>query len=406
MGELKSIYCIAILMLFVAQLVAQPTEGLIAYYSFDGCDATDDLGTGRDGVLNGNPECGCGAVGNALIFDGVDDWIGFGASESDALSKDFTVSFYIAPENTTGTVDIFARRKLCQPDSAAAIRYEPATRTLRAELTEGINERAEITTRLNEGRCWYHITWVRSGQQMMLYIDGVLASLKDFDDRIDARNSGELTIANSPCLANGEVRFAGALDEFRVYGRVLSPDEIMELYIPIDRLITQDTVVFLGTGVQISLSNSCASSYLWTPQAGVDVPDDPEPFITPLETATYGLLMDYGFCKAADTIRIIAVDSSELKCEDVFLPNAFTPNMDGLNDDYGMSNANFFLGEFQSMDIYDRFGSKLFTGMTPYDKWDGRINGEDALPGIYIYKVRFRCNAKDQISTGSFNLLR
>ncbi len=406
MRILRSILCVVIIVFGINQVWAQTTDGLIAYYSFDACDATDDLGGGADGQLNGGIECGCGAVGNALIFDGIDDWVGFGVTESDALSKDFTISFYIAPENTSGTVDIFARRKLCQPDSAAAIRYEPGTRTLRAELNEGINERAEITARLNEGQCWYHITWVRAGQQMRLYIDGVLVSTEDFDDQIDARNSGRLTISNSPCLANGEVRYAGALDEFRVYGRVLSADEIAGLYIPIDHLITQDTVVFLGDGVQIALTNSCANDYLWTPLTGVDMADEPEPFITPTETTRYGLLMDYGFCKAVDTIRIIVVDSSELGCDDVFLPNAFTPNLDGLNDDFGMSNANFFLGEFLTMDIYDRLGSKLFTGMTPYDQWDGTINGQDALPGIYIYKVRFRCDNQDRISTGSFSLLR
>ncbi|RLD20910.1 MAG: hypothetical protein DRI69_05305 [Bacteroidetes bacterium] len=406
MRVLKSIFYIAIILFNVNLASAQTTDGLLAYYSFDNCDAVDELGNGNEGMLNGGVACGCGAVGNALYFDGIDDWVGFGVTENDVLSKDFTLSFYIAPENTTGTVDVIARRKLCQPDSAAAIRYEPDTRTLRAELNEGINERAEITARLNEGQCWYHITWVRAGQQMRLYVDGLLVSSEDFDDQINARNSGKLSISNSPCLASGEVRYAGAFDEFRVYGRVLSAEEILGLYIPIDQLITADTVVFLGDGVQIVLSNSCANDYLWTPLAGVDMVDDPEPVITPPESATYGLLMDYGFCKAVDTIRIIVVDSSELDCNDVFLPNAFTPNLDGLNDDFGMSNANFFLGEFLTMDIYDRWGAKLFTGMTPYDTWNGTINGEDALPGIYIYKVRFRCDNEDRISTGSFNLLR
>jgi len=406
MRVLKLICCIALVFPVISQVLAQTSDGLIAHYTFDDCTATDETGIAPDGVLHGNIECGCGAVGNALIFDGIDDWVDFGVSESDALSKDFTVSFYIAPENMTGTVDIFARRKLCQPDSAAAIRYEPDTRMLRAELTEGVNERAEITARLNEGQCWYHVTWVRSGQQMFLFIDGALATSEDFDDQIDARNSGALTISNSPCLASGEVRYAGALDEFRVYNRVLSAEEIAGLYTPIDRLISADTVVFLGDGVQISLSNSCANDYVWTPLAGVDMPNDPEPFISPPETDIYGVLMDYGFCKAVDSLRIIVVDSTELDCGDVFLPNAFTPNLDGLNDDFGMSNANFFLGEFLSMDIYDRWGSKIFTGLTTQDRWDGMINGKDALPGVYIYKVRFRCDDQDQISTGSFNLLR
>ena len=116
--------------------------------------------------------------------------------------------------------------------------------------------------------------------------------------------------------------------------------------------------------------------------------------------------MNYGFCRAIDTIRLIVVDSSDLDCEDVFLPNAFTPNGDGLNDDFGLSNASFFLGEFISMEVYDRYGGKIFEGTTTFETWDGTINGEDALPAIYVYKVRYRCNGAERISSGSFNLLR
>ena len=87
MSVLKSIFCLTIGLLGMSLIMAQTTDGLIAYYSFDACDATDDLGNGEDGMLNGDVECGCGAVGNALIFDGVDDWVGFGVTESDALSQ-------------------------------------------------------------------------------------------------------------------------------------------------------------------------------------------------------------------------------------------------------------------------------------------------------------------------------
>ena len=387
-------------------LLGYSQSGLVAHFSFDDCAVTDELGNSPDGIIGGNPDCGCGAVGNALIFDGVNDYVDFQNNYSDLLSQDFTASFYMAPENVTGVVDIFSKRKLCTPDSAVAVRYEPQSRTLRAELTEGISERAEITARLPQGQCWFHITWVRSGRQLLLYVDGLLVSTMDFDDQIDARNAGIFSIANSPCLANGEFRFAGGLDEFKVFDRALNPDEVWQNYVPIDQIITRDTVVFQGSSVQISLTNSCANSYLWTPADGVFNPDEPEPLITPFETNTYGVVMDYGFCQAIDTIQIIVVDSNELDCDDVFLPNAFTPNEDGLNDTYGMSNANFFLGDFISMQIYDRWGSKLFEGLTPDQKWDGTVDGQFAMPGIYVYKVRFSCDGKEGIATGSFNLLR
>ena len=70
MGGLKLVYCVAVAMISISQVVGQTTDGLVAYNSFDNCDATDDIGLAPDGQLNGGVECGCGAVGNALIFDG------------------------------------------------------------------------------------------------------------------------------------------------------------------------------------------------------------------------------------------------------------------------------------------------------------------------------------------------
>lgn len=384
----------------------QAQQGLVAHYSFDDCAVTDETGMSVNGVISGNPSCGCGVEGNALYFDGQSDYVEFFSNAGTILSQDFTVSFYMLPENTNGIVDIFSKRAGCLPDSAVAIRYEVDTRTLKAELTEGVNERADIEMVLPEGQCWYHITWIRSGGTLAFFLDGELMVVEEFSDQIDARNQGIFSIANSPCLGNGERRYRGALDEFKIFDRALTPEEVQTLYMPIDIITSRDTILFLGQSVQITLPNSCASDFLWTPPQGVDNTGSPEPTITPPQTETYGVVMNYGFCRAIDTIRIIVVDSSDLDCDDVFLPNAFTPNGDGLNDDFGLSNSSFFLGDFISMEVYDRYGGKIFEGTTTFEKWDGTINGEDALPSIYVYKVRYRCNGAERITSGSFNLLR
>ena len=52
-------------------------DGLIAYWSFDQCDATDDTGTGFNGTLYGNPSCEDGVEGKALFIDPVNDYIKF-----------------------------------------------------------------------------------------------------------------------------------------------------------------------------------------------------------------------------------------------------------------------------------------------------------------------------------------
>ena len=81
----------------------------------------------------------------------------------------------------------------------------------------------------------------------------------------------------------------------------------------------------------------------------------------------------------------------EVKNEfNVYLPNTFTPNEDGLNDyfkpvfsDYGISS------ECYRLEVYDRWGQLLFTTFDINKGWDGKVKGEVCKDGVYVYKIRF-----------------
>ena len=122
-------------------------------------------------------------------------------------------------------------------------------------------------------------------------------------------------------------------------------------------------------------------------------------------TTTYQVTMDYGTCIATDTIRVVVVDSTQLDCESVFLANAFTPNNDGINDTYGLSNS-FLVGDFDTFQIYDRWGTLVFESFRIADKWDGTYQGEVLAPAMFIYKLRYTCDGEQRMKAGSFNLLR
>lgn len=383
----------------------QATLGLVAYYSFDLCDATDDTGNGADGVINGSPDCVCGPSGNALRLNGVNDDIRFLGSFDLLFAGDFTISFYFLPENAPGIVDILSKKENCTIDQSLAIRYESGSKTLRAEIAENINIRAESRAILDGPECWKHITWVRNGVNLYLYVNGVLVHTVNTPGFLDASNNGVMSIANSPCLANGELRFAGRLDELRMYNRALTTDEVEGLYTHVDQIATRDTFVFLGGSVSIDVPNSCALSFSWSPTNNVVTPGIAEPVISPDQTTTYQLRMDYASCTATDTLRITVIDSSQVDCNDVYIPNAFTPNEDQLNDEFGISNR-FFLGEFIALEVYDRWGSQVFRSTDAFLKWDGTFNGEDSIPDMYLYKLYYRCNGVEQVRAGGFNLIR
>jgi gliding motility-associated-like protein len=384
---------------------SQATVGLVAYYSFDFCDASDDTGNGANGVINGAPECECGPSGSALQLNGVNDDVRFLGSFDLLFAGDFTLSFYFLPENAPGIIDILSKKANCTIDNSLAIRYESGSRTLRAEIAENINARSESRAVLDGPECWKHITWVRNGVNLLLYVNGVVVHTVTTPGFLDVSNNGVMSIANSPCLANGEQRFAGRIDELRMYNRALTTAEVEELYVQIDQIATRDTFIFLGGSVQLDVPNSCAMGFSWSPTTNVVTPDIQEPVISPDVSTTYQLRMDYASCTATDTVRIIVVDSSQIDCNDVFVPNAFTPNGDQLNDEFGMSNR-FFLGEFIGLEIYDRWGSQIFKSNDPFLKWDGTFNGEDSIPDMYLYKLYYRCNGVEQVKAGGFNLIK
>ncbi len=68
-----------------------------------------------------------------------------------------------------------------------------------------------------------------------------------------------------------------------------------------------------------------------------------------------------------------------------YIPNAFTPNNDGVNDKfrvYGRSLSSVYLT------VFDRFGEKVFESENMNDGWDGKFKNVTLNPGIYIYRAK------------------
>jgi len=84
------------------------------------------------------------------------------------------------------------------------------------------------------------------------------------------------------------------------------------------------------------------------------------------------------------------INVSVEKCCDghVFVPEAFTPNNDGLNDKFEISkNYGYYIEKLQ---VYNRWGQLLFDGHGD-NGWDGRFGGASAEVGNYFYYLRMSC---------------
>jgi gliding motility-associated-like protein len=72
----------------------------------------------------------------------------------------------------------------------------------------------------------------------------------------------------------------------------------------------------------------------------------------------------------------------------LYVPSAFTPNDDGLNDLFKVSGTSS-VTEFE-MRIFNRWGQLLFFSKNPNSGWNGIYNGSMSLPGVYIYSIKYK----------------
>ncbi len=90
---------------------------------------------------------------------------------------------------------------------------------------------------------------------------------------------------------------------------------------------------------------------------------------------------------------------------DIFMPNAFSPNGDGLNDLFRPSGTIIM----KSMEVYNRWGELLYTSVGDNFAWDGYANGELSQPGVYFFFIRYEKPEEEGVTpmtlSGKFHLV-
>jgi hypothetical protein len=209
-----------------------PEEGLIAYYSFNECDARDDSGNGSNGQMSGGVSCWCGIEDDGLLFNGVNDFVEFQGLVNDYFStSDFTISFYFhSKEYTIYPQSLLSKRENCEDVHM----FDFMLKRARGELDIDVHETETkdfpgLETDVN-GSGWHHVALVRRGIRAYTYINGQAVKESRRCSGVDLSNDALLSFSNSPCLQMGVKRFKGVLDELRVYDYALTPEDIEALY--------------------------------------------------------------------------------------------------------------------------------------------------------------------------------
>jgi len=155
----------------------------------------------------------------------------------------------------------------------------------------------------------------------------------------------------------------------------------------------KDTNTCVGKPIQ--LTPGLFQNYLWST-------GEASQKITISKPGIYWVqVTDKNNCTVSDSITLKLSDN----CSQLAIPNAFTPNGDGINDVFrptiNMEIVNYVFT------IYNRWGKKVFE-TTDYTKgWNGNINGVRQTTGNYIYIISFLGNAnKPFLEKGNFILLK
>lgn len=146
----------------------------------------------------------------------------------------------------------------------------------------------------------------------------------------------------------------------------------------------------------LASSNQANVAVQWTPVLGLSNPNAMQPLAKPGKDQLYQITVtSKDGCKASDTVSVLVIDK-------LFIPNAFSPNGDGINDVWLIR----YLDSSPDavIQIFDRYGRQIFYQVGYNKPWDGTYRGMPLPVGVYYYVLDLKNGGT--ISTGSVTLIR
>ena len=156
-----------------------------------------------------------------------------------------------------------------------------------------------------------------------------------------------------------------------------------------------DKQLIAGSAVTLAPALSGASNWTWSPPNYLDCTTCLTPVSKPTSSTTYTLTAyNADGCTSKDEVSLRLICKNNL----VYIPNAFTPNNDNINDRFNITGSG--VKNIQAVIIYNRWGKLLFErkNINVNDRnnsWDGTFNGEPMPAGTYVYWIKTECEGGD-----------
>jgi PKD repeat protein len=250
----KKVIIFGIIMLFVGASFLQQnnttvkadlTDGLVGYWNFDegsGNILHDSSSYGNDGTIYGNPTWTTGISGNAINFDGINDWVDCGNDASLSPLTAITLAAWYKPTISWsgGGPDPIIDKPINSNDWNELYQYHlsvcgdlypgPIANHLGISLyidIDGSYKLIKSPENMVSFNQWSFIVATYDGTTMKLYIDNELISSIPVSGTMTNYNQN-LRIAKYKG-GSEEIFLPGVIDEIRIYNRALNENEIIEL---------------------------------------------------------------------------------------------------------------------------------------------------------------------------------
>jgi len=172
---------------------------------------------------------------------------------------------------------------------------------------------------------------------------------------------------------------------------------------PITTELGPDTTICSEDTLELIATSAGATSYLWS-DGSIDTS------LQVSQTGTYLVTVTSEPCTLTDQLDVVLDRNTCFEGIDcaIIAPNVFTPNNDGINDEFLVSSSCSFTG--YQLTVYSRWGQKVFTSNRPLLGWDGSAGGLPLPNGVYYWLLDYQHEVVVDVDrneqAGSVSLMR
>jgi PKD repeat protein len=233
-------------------------EGLVAYYPFNG-NANDESGNGNNGTVNGAilTSDRFGNPNSAYYFNGINDYIDIGSFPVNAFT--FAGWIYCENINQSNLNAIISRMNYAYP-GGFEFRVEPDSRLQMVVADQGGFNNTYTDAGINTNQ-WYFVVSTYDSSNVKIYVNSNLVGSNPCG--FNLISGGEIDFGTRPNNGIHDGWFNGVIDDFRIFNRALSGEEILEFFLE-NQISTPEICI-------VSVTPDEHNKIIWEKQTTTDI---------------------------------------------------------------------------------------------------------------------------------------